>query len=130
MKSNLSKYLLLSSSGLLLCFLVRKTVLDFNLPFVQNFAQEFFRFGLFGLLGFFAVAGVTVYLFKPYKKHPLLFSIILSGIASNILEKLIFGYVLDYIFVGIGVANLADLFIYFSVISILFLELYNPNKSL
>jgi lipoprotein signal peptidase len=112
MKNKRLQYLFFTLSIIGSCFLVRELVLALRISFVQNFSQEFFRFGSVGLFLFIILGMVVVFFLKPYQKYPILFCIIFAGICSNILEKLIFGYVVDYIYLGIGVANLADFLIY------------------
>jgi lipoprotein signal peptidase len=119
-----SKYLFLSLFTLGTCFAIRWLILYLNLPGVNNFAQETFRFGWVGLSIYIILIVFLIYLYKPYKRYPFLFSIIFAGVVSNILEKFIFGYVFDYIFLGIGVANFADILIYASGLYILFKELF------
>jgi lipoprotein signal peptidase len=129
MKHKPLRYLFLTLSTIGLCFLVRKLILDLQISFVQNFAQEFFRFGSAGLVFFLILGIAVVFLLKPYQKYPILFSVIFAGISSNILEKLIFGYVVDYIYLGIGVANFADVFIYVSGFVILIRELFTHQAA-
>lgn len=95
---------------------------------VNNYAQEVFRFGWlsFALILMFGIFTVT-YLNLRHK-YPVSLSIVFSGLISNILERLYQGYVVDYINFGIGVANLADIFIYISTMYIVYNELFLSNR--
>ncbi|MBW2979478.1 signal peptidase II [Candidatus Woesearchaeota archaeon] len=58
------------------------------------------------------------------------FSILLSGIISNLIDRLAFGYVIDYIDLRIWPAfNIADVAITFGVILLLFIQLRTPYKA-
>lgn len=73
---------------------------------------------------------VLVYLLRSwptlFRKEKIAWSFILAGGISNIGERIIFGYVKDFIPILTGIFNLADLFILFGLI----LLLINQQKKL
>jgi lipoprotein signal peptidase len=90
---------------------------------VKNYQQELFRFGWLSFVAIL-VAGLLIALsLKLFQKYPMIILIILVGFFSNIVERLYQGYVVDYINLVVGVANLADLQIYLGCIMVLSAEL-------
>ena len=95
---------------------------NFDLWHVKNYSQELFRFGWLSVLLILIVGFFVVLQLNLYQKYPLLGSIILVGMACNILERASQGYVVDYFNFHIGVANLADIEIYLGSIIIAYKE--------
>ncbi|MCL5795760.1 MAG: signal peptidase II [Patescibacteria group bacterium] len=62
--------------------------------------------------------------------NQLALALILAGAISNIIDRIIFGYVLDYINIGFWpVFNLADIFIFAGIILYAYKMLWNPKNS-
>lgn len=61
---------------------------------------------------FFVISAIAVYLLKKFsqmdKREKFAWTFILAGAASNVGERLVLGYVRDYIHIFNGVFNLAD----------------------
>lgn len=94
-------------------FLNDKFAFSLNVPVVIIYLLYF------GVLGTMAY-----YLLKHRDGFNLFFKsgfiLILSGGISNLLERLLQGYVVDYIFLLNGVLNLADFYIFLGVILVVF----------
>ncbi len=115
----------------------------FNITFIQNQGAAFSLFDGYKtfLITFsvLAIIGILIYTVKHIEKIAvieLLFtSLMISGIFNNMLERIIYGYVRDFIelnFIDFPVFNLSDIFINISVISLVFLILkkeYFKEKS-
>lgn len=108
----------------------------FNITYIQNQGAAFNIFDGYKifLIGFSAAALCVLIFFaiKQIKKisvFGLFFtSLLLSGIFNNMCERLIFGYVRDYIklnFVDFPVFNISDIFINLGVFGIIFIILKN-----
>jgi lipoprotein signal peptidase len=68
--------------------------------------------------------------FEFLSKHPVFTLLIIAGMASNLLERITFGFVADYINIGIAIANIADLQIWSGVIALNYLTFTEVNTSL
>ncbi len=86
--------------------------------------QNYF-FGLYGtsfwptLLGFLILIGFYLYLRKIGLNLVVLFTVILAAAASNLIERIIYGGVVDYISIfKFNVFNLADIVIVVSMVII------------
>ncbi len=85
-------------------------------------------------LMFFIYAAVLFFIFKYLWSHItflknfeiIAWVFILSGAISNIVERILLGYVRDWIYIWTGVFNLADIYI---ILGILFLILNHKNVS-
>ena len=108
----------------------------FNITYIQNRGAAFSIFDGYKifLIGFSAAAlGVLIFFaIKQITKisvFGLFFtSLLLSGIFNNMSERLIFGYVRDYIklnFVDFPVFNISDIFINIGVFGLIFIILKN-----
>jgi Signal peptidase (SPase) II len=87
-----------------------------NIYFVSNttpFGIYLSGLGLSIIVGFVSWG---MFKFKLIQKYPIYSILILSGIWSNVAERVLNGYVTDYINLGFGYANLADLQIWVGVI--------------
>ncbi len=73
------------------------------------------------LLSFFAI-GFLVYYFNKIKKYGVYgLSFVLGGITGNLIDRMVYGYVIDYISIWIWPAfNLADVFNVLGVIVLIF----------
>jgi lipoprotein signal peptidase len=90
-----------------------------GLPLPLWFVSLIAAFVFFGLVRFEFLA-----------RHAVFTLLILAGIASNLIERITFGYVADYINIYIAVANLADLQIWIGVIALNYLTFTEVNSSL
>lgn len=105
--------------------IVRNLVLYLDAP---TFLNEKFAFSLnvptplMYLLYLVAVAFIVHHLYhwwhKMFAVTKLGFLLIVTGGLSNFLERIIFGHVVDYVFIGTGVLNLADFYIIFGIVLI------------
>jgi Signal peptidase (SPase) II len=68
--------------------------------------------------------------FEFLAKYPVFTLLIIAGMASNLIERITFGYVADYINIGIAIANIADLQIWLGVITLNYLTFTEVNTSL
>lgn len=94
--------------------------------FVKNYGLPFgFDLGKFNFL-ILIVAGIflTVYFIRARSSLDWLsklgFSFIFAGAISNLIDRLMFGYVRDFISVKISTFNLADVFIIIGLIVVIF----------
>lgn len=95
----------------------------------QPFKNYFFAFGLplppalIYLVNVTVLAGIGVYLYKHYKQfkfsQELAWLLVLTGAISNFGERIILGFVRDYIYIAGGIFNLADLYIIVGVVILL-----------
>jgi len=90
----------------------------------------------------FVIAGILVYLFFKDQIHWLGTCLIVSGLIGNIIDRIFFGYVRDFLFVkiipeyNISLFNFADSFLVIGVILLLislfkfdtFLKIQKPSK--
>ena len=106
----------------------------FNITFVQNEGAAFNLFDGYKIfLITFSIAALLVFLFYMIKQMQkisvfgLFFgSLLLSGIFNNMLERIIFGYVRDFIklnFIDFPVFNISDIFINIGVLGLIFIIL-------
>ena len=114
----------------LLNLLITAIIQNFKLWHVKNYSQELFRFGWLSALMILIVGFFVVLYLKLYQKYPILGSIILVGLVCNTLERVYQGYVVDYFNFGIGVANLADIEIYFGSTIIVYKEFIKTRYDL
>jgi lipoprotein signal peptidase len=119
-KRQLSIILALVVADILVLLMIQSS----NFWFVKNYDQELFRFGWLSFALILVLGLWVVIKLDLVGKYPLILSVIMAGIVANILERLYFGYVTDYINFGIGVANLADLEIYFGTLYICMKEFF------
>lgn len=82
-----------------------------------------------------AIIGIFCYLVKNLKEltmmNVFMISLLLSGIACNLFERIAFGFVRDYFelsFINFPVFNISDIFINVSVIVIMFMLFRNYSK--
>lgn len=95
----------------------------FSLP-VPTFAMY--------LIYAFVLVGMSVYLYRTWKRftgiQKLAWAFVYAGGLSNICERLVLGYVRDFIPVSSGVLNLADFFIIIGLILMLISNRYAKNS--
>jgi signal peptidase II len=80
------------------------------------------------LIYFLALLLISIYVVKHFnlflKKELFAWLLIFAGAISNIAERIIRGSVRDYLYIyGDGILNLADLYILFGILSLLYLEI-------
>ena len=87
------------------------------------------------IFAFTAIIGIFCYLVKNLKEltmmNVFMISLLLSGIACNLFERIAFGFVRDYFelsFINFPVFNISDIFINVSVIVIMFMLFRNYSK--
>jgi lipoprotein signal peptidase len=107
-----SKLVLLISSLIGVNFLLSFFVQYYNFKSVENYFPAGFGFGWVATILIFGVGTFLIYRLNLLTKFPLLTALIIAGSLSNFLEYTIFGFVVDYIDLGIAVLNLADVEIY------------------
>ena len=94
--------------------------------FAKNISDDIFRNNNFAFslqmplyimygIYFLGIAAIAVYLFKHHQNLStadfLAWLFILAGAVSNVGERVILGYVRDWIYISNGVFNLADIYI-------------------
>lgn len=82
---------------------------------------------------YFVVMSFMFYYFLKHRDNfnfvsKLGFIFILAGGFSNLIERIVYGHVVDYIFLFNGILNLADFYIFFGLILILFFSRKNSVK--
>lgn len=87
------------------------------------------------LIYFSGISGILMYLIKHFsiltKRDLVAWIMILSGAASNVAERIILGYVRDWIYVLNGVFNLADGYIIIGILILLFeCKQFNKKRSI
>jgi lipoprotein signal peptidase len=109
---DISKYKLLILGILLISlnFLAAFLINNFKIYSVKNYFPVGFVFATPFLI--VAVGSFLIYRLQLLTKFPIITSFLIAGAVSNFLEYSIFGYVVDYINIGIAVLNLADVEIY------------------
>lgn len=116
----------------------------FNITYVQNTGAAFSilegsRIFLIGI-SIFAIYLIYLFLIKNTKLSRLdyfCYGMLIGGILGNLVDRIIYGYVIDYLSFNIfnyhaPIFNLADTFIVISVIIIVFksvVEIYERNNS-
>jgi lipoprotein signal peptidase len=126
-KYNLAQFgifALLLTINMVLVYAIRKA----NIYFVSNS----YPFGLYvSNLGLAIIVGFVtwgIFKFHLIQKHPIFSILILSGVWSNVVERVFNGYVTDYINLGFGYANFADLQIWVGAIVINYFA-WMPEKN-
>jgi len=119
-------YLILIS---ILIILDQLTKYLFGFVFNTGSAFGLFKeYSLFLLLFSFIALGFIIYLFIKYKKYRLIFSLFLSGIIGNLIDRLMFGYVRDFIDLRIWpVFNLADSYLVIGVVLFIYFEYFKKD---
>ena len=114
--------------------LVENPILNILLIQNQGAAFNIFQGCKLFLITFslFAIAGIIWYVIKHIKSIPVIelffTGILLSGIFNNMYERIVYGYVRDFIklnFIDFPVFNISDIFINIGVIGILFITAKN-----
>jgi hypothetical protein len=96
--------------------LVSQLIKSSNIYFVSNIYPFGIQIGTSGISIIVALATWGIFNFNLIHKYPIYSILILSGVWSNCAERFLFGFVTDYINLGISFANLADLQIWVGVI--------------
>lgn len=108
----------------------------FDLIFVQNTGAAFsiFENSRIFLIAFSVIAVILIllYVIKNASKYSLMAvfwsSLLVSGIVCNLYERVIFGYVRDFIklnFIDFAVFNISDIYINLSVFALVFIIIKN-----
>jgi lipoprotein signal peptidase len=84
-----------------------------------NYHPAVFFAGGYWAIGFFVFAFVLSKYLKLYHKYKASYILIFAGLLSNYWEMLTKGFVVDYLNLGIGVVNLADILIYWGIFLII-----------
>ena len=105
---------------------IRFLVQNSNIFYVTNQNPIGFFWGYLSAFGLVSLVTFSIFYFQFWYKFPLISILILSGFYSNFLEKLIFGFVIDYLNFQISYLNLADIQI-FSGIFLLNLQTFSKN---
>jgi signal peptidase II len=109
-----------------------------NLVKNYNLALSISRGGKFGEIMFWILAGAVIFLLaylliKAFKRFNYLllitYYLLLFGAASNLLDRIKFGYVIDYFNFHFFYNNLADIIIWLGIIIYLLGIWYNKNKT-
>lgn len=78
------------------------------------------------------LVGMTVYVYKTWQRfeniQKLAWAFVYAGGVSNIVERIVLGYVRDFIPVSSGVLNVADFFILIGLILLLVSNRYTKNN--
>ncbi len=82
----------------------------------KNYFPVGFGFGLIASILIFILGGFFIYKLRLIQQFPLITTLIIAGAISNFLEFSLYGFVVDYINIGIAVLNLADLQIYWGLL--------------
>jgi lipoprotein signal peptidase len=93
---------------------------------VINTSPSWLFFGVIGNIILFFILVLTCIILQPNAKPT---KLIIAAIMSNLIEFYTFGFVVDYINLGIGVLNLADLQIYIGLIWLTVLSLRHKLQS-
>lgn len=111
----------------------------FSLTYVHNYGAAFSMFtgARYILIIITIIALNLIYLFlikdKKLKNHEIIiYSLLLSGIIGNLIDRVMYGYVIDFLDFTIfkydfAIFNIADSFIVISVILLLILEVKNAR---
>lgn len=97
-----------------LLIIILDQILKNLLPYkIKNYGAAFNlleNYSIFLILISFLALVLFVYLFFKTKYNELAFALLISGTISNLIDRLFWGYVIDYIpFFGLFTFNLADL---------------------
>lgn len=114
----------------------------FKLTYVHNFGAAFSMFSgaryIFIIITIIALNLIYLFFIKDKKLknyEVVIYSLLLGGIIGNLIDRVLYGYVIDFLDFNIfkinfAIFNLADSFIVVSVILLLVLEvLYAKNNS-
>jgi len=111
----------------------------FNLTYVHNYGAAFSMFtgGRYIFIIVTIIALNLIYLFfikdkKLSNFEMVTYSMLLSGIIGNLIDRVLFGYVIDFLDFNIfgydfAIFNIADSFIVISVILLIIQEVYNAR---
>lgn len=111
----------------------------FSLTYVHNYGAAFSMFDgaryIFIIIAIIALNLIYIYFIKnkDLKNFEIvIYSLLLSGIVGNLIDRVIYGYVIDFLdFIIFGydfaIFNIADCFIVISVILLLILEVKNAR---
>ncbi len=88
-----------------------------------------FMYGIY----FFAISVILFYVYQNYQKffnyEKLAWGFILAGAVSNVGERIVLGFVRDWIYIYTGVFNLADGYIILGVLILFIKSLLNTKKT-
>ena len=140
LRQGVGKYFLI---GLLLVFLDQVTkylftgkFIDFGffaITYVRNFGISFVLFqginNLIIVISFLAI-GFLYYNRNEFKDHPLLLTMIISGIIGNLIDRIFRGFVVDFIdFKVWPVFNFADVYLVVGILAFVLFSFQKSSKS-
>lgn len=111
----------------------------FNLTYVHNYGAAFSMFSgaryIFIIVTVIALNLIYLFLIKDKKLNKfemITYSMLLSGIIGNLIDRVVFGYVIDFLDFNIfgydfAIFNIADSFIVVAIILLLFQEVKNAK---
>lgn len=100
----------------------KNSVFAFSLPL-----PIWLIYGIYGLVVVLMVVYVTKHFQSFSKQQIFAWVLIFAGACSNIIERIILGYVRDWIYIGNGVFNIADLVIILGIVFLL--SKFNIDKN-
>jgi lipoprotein signal peptidase len=118
---------------IILLLIINQIFVNLAIPKELIFKNQNFLFSLplpvplMFIIYFVIIAGIFWYIFKSHKYFELLdwqaWSAVISGSFSNTIERIHLGYVRDFIYIGSGVFNTADLLIILGIVILIGREL-------
>ena len=113
----------------LLLVILEQTIKSYIKNPFKNYNFAFglpFPFWLSAMLAGTGLLAACFYFFRNYSKvntlHQIAWVLILAGGVSNFFERVVLGFVRDYIYIFSGVLNLADMYIILGIIILFFPE--------
>jgi signal peptidase II len=116
---------------LILILLVFDQISKYLFGFVFNTGSAFGLFKEYAIIltiFSFLMLIVFSYLFFKHKKYRLIISLVLAGIMGNLIDRLIFGYVRDFIDLRVWpVFNLADAYLVVALLLFIYFEYFKKS---
>ncbi len=100
-----------------------------DIAYIPNTSPIGFTFGYFSSILILIIVAWVIHEFELNQKYALASIMILGGLFSNFSEKYLLGAVADYMTIGIGTINLADIMIFLGVV-LLNLQIWWPQNTL
>jgi lipoprotein signal peptidase len=98
-----------------------------GISYIPNTTPIGFTFGYFSSILILIIVAWVIHEFELNQKYALASIMILGGLFSNFSEKYLLGAVADYMTIGIGTINLADILIFLGVL-LLNLQIWWPQN--
>lgn len=99
-----------------------------GINYIPNTTPIGFTFGYYSSILILIIVSWVIHEFELNQKYALASIMILGGLFSNFTEKYLLGAVADYMTIGIGTINLADIMIFLGVL-LLNLQIWWPENS-